>query len=156
MRVRETFWFSTYHVHHRVAQAFRCGRIFLLGDAGRVHSPVGGPGMNTGLMDATNLGWKLAAVLKGEADERLLASYQPERMPFAHLLRQHHRPGVLGGGDVFPLGTPASLCGRPGRVHDDRVASTGTPLRFRSDLTDPHRLSRRPNQSGYGRRRTGG
>jgi 2-polyprenyl-6-methoxyphenol hydroxylase-like FAD-dependent oxidoreductase len=86
MRVTEMFWLSTYNVHHRVAQAFRCGRVFLLGDAGHLHSPVGGQGMNTGLMDATNLGWKVAAVLKGEADERLLASYEPERLPFAHLL----------------------------------------------------------------------
>jgi 2-polyprenyl-6-methoxyphenol hydroxylase-like FAD-dependent oxidoreductase len=86
MRVTELFWLSTYHVHHLVANAFRRGRVFLLGDAGHIHSPVGGQGMNTGLMDATNLGWKLAAVLKGEADKRLLASYEPERMPFAHLL----------------------------------------------------------------------
>lgn len=86
MRVTETFWLSTYDVHHRVANAFRRGRVFLLGDAGHIHSPAGGQGMNTGLMDATNLGWKLAAVVKGEADERLLASYEPERMPFAHLL----------------------------------------------------------------------
>jgi 2-polyprenyl-6-methoxyphenol hydroxylase-like FAD-dependent oxidoreductase len=86
MRVTETFWLSTYSVHHRVAHAFRRGRVFLLGDAGHLHSPVGGQGMNTGLMDATNLGWKLAAVLKGEADERLLASYELERIPFAHLL----------------------------------------------------------------------
>src|SRR5438876_5701219 len=86
MRVTEMFWLSTYNVHHRVAHAFRCGRAFLLGDAGHLHSPAGGQGMNTGLMDATNLGWKLAAVLKGEADERLLASYEPERMPFARLL----------------------------------------------------------------------
>ncbi len=86
MRVMETFWLSTYNVHHRVANAFRRSRVFLLGDAGHIHSPAGGQGMNTGLMDATNLGWKLAAVLKGEADERLLASYEPERMPFARLL----------------------------------------------------------------------
>lgn len=86
MRVTETLWLSTYHVHHRVANAFRRSRVFLLGDAGHIHSPAGGQGMNTGLMDATNLGWKLAAVVKGEFDERLLASYEPERMPFAHLL----------------------------------------------------------------------
>lgn len=57
MRVTETFWLSTYHVHHRVAHAFRCSRVFLLGDAGHLHSPAGGQGMISGLMDATNLGW---------------------------------------------------------------------------------------------------
>ncbi len=86
MRVTETCWISTYNVHHRVARAFHRDRVFLLGDAGHLHSPAGGQGMNTGLMDATNLGWKLAAVVKGEAGEQLLASYEPERMPFAHLL----------------------------------------------------------------------
>ncbi len=79
-------WFSTYHVHHRVAQAFRAGRAFLLGDAAHIHSPVGGQGMNTGIGDATNLAWKLAAVLKGCADPKLLDSYEAERMAFARRL----------------------------------------------------------------------
>lgn len=86
IRVTDTFWFSTYDSHHRVAERFRSERVFLLGDAAHIHSPAGGQGMNTGLMDATNLGWKLASVLNGEADERLLASYEPERMAFARQL----------------------------------------------------------------------
>jgi 2-polyprenyl-6-methoxyphenol hydroxylase-like FAD-dependent oxidoreductase len=86
LHVTETFWFSTYDSHHRMAGAFRWGRIFLLGDAAHIHSPIGGQGMNTGLMDATNLGWKLAAVIRGQANERLLDSYEPERMAFARLL----------------------------------------------------------------------
>jgi 2-polyprenyl-6-methoxyphenol hydroxylase-like FAD-dependent oxidoreductase len=86
MTVREALWFSTYNVHHRVADAFRRGRVFLAGDAGHIHSPVGGQGMNTGLLDAANLGWKLAAVIRGEADARILASYEAERMPFARQL----------------------------------------------------------------------
>ncbi|GHO94921.1 2-polyprenyl-6-methoxyphenol hydroxylase [Reticulibacter mediterranei] len=86
MQIRQVNWFTTYHIHHRVADAFCRGRVFLLGDAGHIHSPVGAQGMNTGLMDASNLGWKLAAVLNGEADERLLASYEPERIAFARLL----------------------------------------------------------------------
>lgn len=85
-RVNQTFWFSTYNVHHRVASHFRKDRVFLLGDAGHIHSPAGGQGMNTGLMDAGNLGWKLAAVLSGSADDRLLASYEPERIAFARTL----------------------------------------------------------------------
>src|SRR5258708_25740989 len=58
-------WFSTYRVHHRVAERFREGREFLLGDAAHIHSPVGGQGMNTGIGDAVNLAWKLAAVPPG-------------------------------------------------------------------------------------------
>ena len=84
--VRRLNWFSTYRVHHRVAQAFRRGRAFLAGDAGHIHSPAGGQGMNTGIGDAFNLGWKLAAVLRREATEALLDSYEAERLPFARRL----------------------------------------------------------------------
>lgn len=83
--VQEVDWFATYRVHHRVAQHFRVGRSFLLGDAAHVHSPAGGQGMNTGLGDAANLGWKLTAVLSG-ADTTLLDSYKRERRPFARTL----------------------------------------------------------------------
>jgi len=79
-------WFSTYRVHHRVADRFRDGRAFLLGDAGHIHSPVGAQGMNTGIGDAVNLAWKLAAVLNNGAPERLLDSYETERIGFARWL----------------------------------------------------------------------
>jgi 2-polyprenyl-6-methoxyphenol hydroxylase-like FAD-dependent oxidoreductase len=86
VRVRSVSWFSTYRVHHRVAAHFRQGRAFLVGDAGHVHSPAGGQGMNTGLGDAANLGWKLAAALRGPAPAALLATYEAERRPFAQQL----------------------------------------------------------------------
>jgi 2-polyprenyl-6-methoxyphenol hydroxylase-like FAD-dependent oxidoreductase len=79
-------WFSTYHVHHRVASRFREGRVFLLGDAAHIHSPVGGQGMNTGIGDAVNLAWKLAATLRGKAPLRIVDSYEPERIAFARRL----------------------------------------------------------------------
>jgi 2-polyprenyl-6-methoxyphenol hydroxylase-like FAD-dependent oxidoreductase len=79
-------WFSAYRVHHRVADQFRRGRAFLLGDAAHIHSPVGGQGMNTGIGDAVNLAWKLAAVLRGRADASLLDTYEPERIAFARRL----------------------------------------------------------------------
>jgi 2-polyprenyl-6-methoxyphenol hydroxylase-like FAD-dependent oxidoreductase len=81
--VEKVNWFSTYHVHHRVANAFRAGRAFLLGDAAHIHSPVGGQGMNTGIGDAVNLAWKLAWVLQGGADPKVLDTYQCERRAFA-------------------------------------------------------------------------
>lgn len=86
VKVNEVNWFSTYRVHHRVAERFRIGRVFLCGDAGHIHSPAGGQGMNTGMGDAVNLAWKLAAVVQGRADPRLLDSYEPERIAFAHTL----------------------------------------------------------------------
>ncbi len=79
-------WFSTYKVHHRLAEKFQNNLVFLLGDAAHIHSPVGGQGMNTGIGDAFNLSWKLAAVLKNELHERLLSTYEPERMNFAKRL----------------------------------------------------------------------
>ena len=86
LRVDSVNWFSTYHVHHRVADHFRVGRVFVAGDAGHVHSPAGGQGMNTGIGDAVNLSWKLAAVLNGRADAAILDSYEIERMAFARTL----------------------------------------------------------------------
>lgn len=86
LAVEEVHWFSTYRVHHRVADHFGRGRMFLLGDAAHVHSPVGGQGMNTGIGDAVNLAWKLAAVLRRRANARLLDSYEPERAGFARRL----------------------------------------------------------------------
>ncbi len=84
--VERVNWFSTYRVHHRVADHFHRGRAFLLGDAAHIHSPVGGQGMNTGIGDAVNLAWKFAAVLHGRANASLLDSYEPERIAFARRL----------------------------------------------------------------------
>ncbi|TGB09259.1 FAD-dependent monooxygenase [Streptomyces sp. MZ04] len=74
-------WMSRFHSDERQAPAYRVGRVFLAGDAAHVHSPAGGQGMNTGLQDAANLGWKLAAAVEGRAPEGLLDSYQAERHP---------------------------------------------------------------------------
>ncbi|MFV5991277.1 FAD-dependent oxidoreductase [Streptomyces sp. NPDC056231] len=76
-------WISRFHSDERQVPAYRVGRVFLAGDAAHVHSPAGGQGMNTGLQDAANLSWKLAAVLRGEsrAPEALLDSYHAERHP---------------------------------------------------------------------------
>ncbi len=86
IKVAAVNWFSTYRVHHRVAERFRVGRAFLLGDAGHLHSPVGGQGMNTGIGDAANLSWKLAQALDGRAPESLLDTYETERIAFARAL----------------------------------------------------------------------
>jgi 2-polyprenyl-6-methoxyphenol hydroxylase-like FAD-dependent oxidoreductase len=86
LQVAKTNWFSTHRVHHRVADRFRMGRAFLLGDAAHIDSPAGGQGMNTGIGDAINLAWKLKAVLRAEAPETLLDSYESERIGFARKL----------------------------------------------------------------------
>jgi 2-polyprenyl-6-methoxyphenol hydroxylase-like FAD-dependent oxidoreductase len=86
VKVETVNWFSAYLSHHRVAGRFRIDRCFVAGDAGHVHSPAGGQGMNTGIGDAINLAWKLAAVLRGRASEAILDTYESERIAFARKL----------------------------------------------------------------------
>ena len=81
LRLRDPVWLSYFGLQHRHAARYRAGPVFLAGDAAHVHSPAGGQGMNTGVQDAWNLGWKLALVARGLADEILLDSYQAERRP---------------------------------------------------------------------------
>jgi 2-polyprenyl-6-methoxyphenol hydroxylase-like FAD-dependent oxidoreductase len=78
---REMAWSARYRSESRQAPAYRNGRIFLAGDAAHTHSPAGAQGMNTGLQDAVNLGWKLAAAVRGGAPDWLLDSYHAERHP---------------------------------------------------------------------------
>jgi hypothetical protein len=121
IEIRRVAWFSTYRVHHRVADRFRAGRVFLLGDAAHVHSPVGGQGMNTGIGDAVNLAWKLAAVFSGEAREDLLSTYEPERIAFARRL-------VATTDRIFEF---VSRRGRVARIIRKRVVPLVVPLVFR-------------------------
>ena len=73
-------WFSTYKVHTRHAERFSSGRCFLAGDSAHIHTPAGGQGMNTGIQDGYNLAWKLALLLRGRASEKILATYNEERL----------------------------------------------------------------------------
>lgn len=79
--VSDPSWLSRFGNESRLADSYRRGRIFLAGDAAHIHLPAGGQGMNTGLQDSMNLGWKLAGVLRGLAPEALLDSYHAERHP---------------------------------------------------------------------------
>lgn len=84
IRLYDPSWLSTFRINERLAERYRVGRCFLAGDAAHIHSPAGGQGMNTGLQDATNLGWKLAYAIQEIGDaELLLDSYEPERRPVA-------------------------------------------------------------------------
>jgi 2-polyprenyl-6-methoxyphenol hydroxylase-like FAD-dependent oxidoreductase len=81
LRLRDPVWLTYFRLHHRHAARYRTGRVFLAGDAAHVHSPAGAQGMNTGIQDAWNLGWKLALVDRGVADPALLDTYEAERRP---------------------------------------------------------------------------
>ncbi|HEY4112265.1 FAD-dependent monooxygenase [Puia sp.] len=99
-------WATVYRVNVRMANRFRSGRVFIAGDAAHVHSIAGGLGMNTGIQDAYNLGWKLAHVLSGEAAAPLLDTYEEERLPIAawtlNISSERHRmvaDAIKKGGD---------------------------------------------------------
>lgn len=81
--ITDSHWLSCFEIKHGQVAQYRFGRVFLAGDAAHIHSPAGGQGMNTGMQDAFNLAWKLAAVCAGEGGETLLESYHAERHPIA-------------------------------------------------------------------------
>jgi len=83
MEIRDPRWLSLFRVNYRLTPHYRHGRTFLAGDAAHIHSLIGGHGMNTGIQDAYNLGWKLALVSQGGAPESLLGSYEKERRDVA-------------------------------------------------------------------------
>src|SRR6202020_2553366 len=82
LRLQQPEWSSLWRANIRLVDRYRDGQVFLAGDAAHIHSPAGGQGMNTGIQDAYNLGWKLAAVAQG-ASPALLDSYEAERRPVA-------------------------------------------------------------------------
>jgi 2-polyprenyl-6-methoxyphenol hydroxylase-like FAD-dependent oxidoreductase len=86
LALRDPAWLTHFRLHHRQTARYRAGPVFLAGDAAHIHSPVGAQGMNTGIQDAWNLGWKLALVTRGWADPRLLDSYEAERWPVGRAL----------------------------------------------------------------------
>ena len=85
LRLHDPRWLSIFRINERLAARYRVGRCFIAGDAAHIHSPAGGQGMNTGIQDAVNLGWKLSYALQGIGDSALLLdSYEAERRPIAH------------------------------------------------------------------------
>jgi 2-polyprenyl-6-methoxyphenol hydroxylase-like FAD-dependent oxidoreductase len=101
-RLSDPSWISDFRVSQRRVASYRRGRVFLAGDAAHIHSPLGGQGMNTGIQDACNLGWKLGLVVAGRAHPGLLDSYERERQLVARILLR--ATGVL---------TRAVLAGNP-------------------------------------------
>ncbi|MEV6672208.1 FAD-dependent monooxygenase [Streptomyces sp. NPDC051162] len=108
LRVGEVRWSSAFRANAAMAERFRTGRVLLAGDAAHIHAPAGGQGLNTGVQDAYNLGWKLEAVLRG-APGTVLDSYDTERVPVAaHVLslstRQNAADRAAGSG-LTPRGS---------------------------------------------------
>ncbi len=118
--MREPRWLSRFHSDERQVPAYRTGRVFLAGDAAHVHSPAGAQGMNTGLQDAANLSWKLAAVLRG-APDRLLDTYQAERHPIG-------RSVLRSSGAIIRAAMIRSRAGRALRGLAVRLALSVPPI----------------------------
>ena len=88
-RPRDPIWLTRFTDETRLAEHYRKGRILLVGDAAHIHAPMGGQGLNVGIQDAMNLGWKLASVRRGTASEALLDTYERERWPVGEVLRRN-------------------------------------------------------------------
>jgi 2-polyprenyl-6-methoxyphenol hydroxylase-like FAD-dependent oxidoreductase len=144
LRVHDPVWLTYFRLHHRQAARYRTGRIFVAGDAAHVHSPAGGQGMNTGIQDAWNLGWKLALVARGVADPALLDSYESERLPVGRfVLRFTDRASSIAISDktfvrliraqIAPRLLPLLLRLRKGRAYAFRTLSQ-LAIRYRHSL----------------------
>jgi 3-(3-hydroxy-phenyl)propionate hydroxylase len=104
VKFEDLTWSTHFHLNSRMVEQLRVGRVFLAGDAAHVHSPAGAQGMNTGIQEAFNLGWKLARVMKGHAPDRLLDSYHLERYPIERdVLRQTSFVTHMAEADHGPL-----------------------------------------------------
>jgi 2-polyprenyl-6-methoxyphenol hydroxylase-like FAD-dependent oxidoreductase len=102
LKVKSAEWMTPFHINQRKASSYRVASAFLAGDASHIHSPVAGQGMNTGIQDAANLGWKLAAVHEG-ADARLLESYDEERGAVGEALLRNTSRGLAAATQANPL-----------------------------------------------------
>ncbi|KKZ89563.1 2-polyprenyl-6-methoxyphenol hydroxylase [Rhizobium phaseoli] len=159
IHVQSVSWASAFNMNARLADRYRLGRVFLVGDAAHTHPPTGGQGLNTSIQDAYNLGWKLAAVTAGAADQ-LLDSYEEERRPIAaamlglatKLLDALKRGDVRRGREVHQLdiGYPDSALAleKPerngGLLAGDRApdaplkGAAGQPVRLFDLIKGPH------------------
>jgi hypothetical protein len=145
IRLVRSHWLTSFEVHHARVPAYRWGRAFLAGDAAHIHSPAGGQGMNTGMQDAFNLAWKLAAVVNGGAGDTLLDSYQAERLPVAQ--------NVITFTDR--LTRAATLSGVPRRTRDLAVrALSHVPgvRQFMADLVEEVNIRYEDSPIAVGRR----
>jgi 2-polyprenyl-6-methoxyphenol hydroxylase-like FAD-dependent oxidoreductase len=163
MRVTGAEWVTGFRVRQGVVDTFRRGPVLLAGDAAHVHSPAGAQGINSGLQDAVNLGWKLARVWRGESPVELLDTYDAERRPMARsVVRATDRASRMGT-LRSPLAIAArdglwSLAGRRGLIDRRLVpALAGFAQRYRATPVSPGRRSRlagavRPAPPGPGAR----
>jgi 2-polyprenyl-6-methoxyphenol hydroxylase-like FAD-dependent oxidoreductase len=125
---------TRFHCHSRVAARYRSGHVLLAGDAAHACTPAEGHGMNTGLQDAFNLGWKLALVCRGEAGEGLLDTYEPERRPVAEL--------IASSGDDFEIAQAMTDAGERARRDAELRRTIGDPDRAHHEAAAASEIDR--------------
>jgi 2-polyprenyl-6-methoxyphenol hydroxylase-like FAD-dependent oxidoreductase len=138
VRLHEATWLSSWRLNVRMVERYRVGRVFLAGDAAHIHSPAGGQGMNTGIQDAANIGWKLAAVLHG-ADPALLDTYQDERLPIAAAVLGLTTRATVHGQDAAPAEDDGEEMRQLG------ITYRGGPLAPALDVVGPQPGDRAPD-----------
>ena len=130
-------------MNSRQAERYRSGRVLLVGDAAHVHSPMGGPGLNLGMQDAVNVGWKLAAVVNGWAPAGLLDTYESERFPVGERVMMHSQAQLAlaaPGPEVSALRQLfGELASKPEVAAHLAGLLAGSDVRY--DIGDEHRLS---------------
>lgn len=163
IRVATPQWVSVFTAQQRMVERMRVDRCFLVGDAAHVHSPASGQGMNTGIQEAYNLAWKIAEVIHGRADEKLLDSYDIERMPIGQELLESTRqaarlvslrnllaglllPCVFGAAQVLPALRRKMQRAALGRVSGLGVGYPDSPLGSRTEAECVPRPGQRVTQ----------
>ena len=153
--VHSPSWLSRFGDATRLADRYRVGRVLLAGDAAHVHPPAGGQGLNLGVQDAFNLGWKLAAEIDGWAPDGLLDSYETERRPVAMAVLNTTRAQMeLMTPRARPAGSAAVAVGPDGpRRREPRVLEMITAIGVRYDFGDDRPIiGRRLRDIAVGRR----
>ena len=166
VRLSSPIWSTVFRIHHRHAETYRSGSVFLAGDAAHIHSPAGAQGMNTGIQDAANLGWKLGLVCHGRATPRLLDTYDRERRPVgAFVLRFTNRAFTAATSSAAPVRfarthlAPRAL-GLAARVPKTRAVAFRTVsqlgIRYPNLLTPASSSTKMPTRLGVLRSRMAG
>uniref|UniRef100_A0A8H8CHC0 FAD-binding domain-containing protein n=1 Tax=Psilocybe cubensis TaxID=181762 RepID=A0A8H8CHC0_PSICU len=128
IKIEEFVWRSPYRVNVRMTETFRKGRVFIVGDAGHVHSPAGAQGLNTGIQDSYNLGWKLALVIKSLAPPTLLDSYNDERVPLVAEMLNITTELLLVGRKALSVGREEATLKRAENLSQLGVNYRGSPM----------------------------
>ena len=145
-RLSELRWSSLFRISMRLADRYRVGNVFIAGDAAHIHPPTGGQGMNTGIQDAYNLAWKMALVVRGAADDRLLDCYEAERRPVGADTVERTREASVSFGRAPGPGRPPQRTRKSWSI----IAAAASSKMARTRAPTSVRATARPTRRGCG------